>query len=191
MFASRFPRFLFGLWLLAVPAIVSAAPDPKTFWNVDELKPGMKGHGLTVMRGTKVERFEAEVLGVMKNTSPGRDMVLARLSGLDLERTGVIAGMSGSPVYVDGKLIGAVAYAWPYGKDPIAGITPFSQMHGFVASFERRDLAEKAKPTKLGLKQPVQIDGKWFDSVTVAGRTDDVKPDDGFWMAPLRTPLSA
>lgn len=191
MFAPRFTRHALGVLLLGLPAVALAAPDPKTYWNVDDLKPGMKGHGLTVMKGTKVERFEAEVLGVMKNTSPGRDMVLCRLSGLDLERTGVIAGMSGSPVYVDKKLVGAVAYAWPYGKDPIAGVTPFAQMHGFVASFERRDLADRAKPAKIGLKQPVQIDGKWFDTVTVSDRAADAKPDDSFWMAPLRTPLSA
>ena len=77
MFAPRRACFALGLWLLALPA-VWAGPDPKTYWNVDELRPGMKGHGLTVMKGTKVERFEAEVLGVMKNTSPGRDMVLCR-----------------------------------------------------------------------------------------------------------------
>ena len=113
----------------------------------------MKGHGRTVMKGTKVETFQAEVLGVLKNTSPGRDMVLARLSGLDLEKTGVIAGMSGSPVYIDGKLLGAVAYAWPFGKEPIAGITPFCQMHGFVEAFERRDLAAQAEAHPLGLRQ--------------------------------------
>src|SRR5438046_9917496 len=150
----------------------------------------MKGHGLTVMKGTKVERFDAEVLGVMKNTSPGRDMVLCRLSGLDLERTGVIAGMSGSPVYVDKKLIGAVAYAWPYGKDPIAGITPFSQMHGFVESFERRDLAERSKPVRVGLRQPLRIDGRDFTSVRVSQSAAAPKPaGDELWMAPLQTPL--
>jgi hypothetical protein len=191
MFTFRFARLTFGLWLFALPAAALAEPDPKIYWNIDDLKPGMKGYGLTVMKGTKIERFEAELLGVMKNTSPGRDMVLARLSGLDLERVGVIAGMSGSPVYIDNKLVGAVAYAWAYGKDPIAGITPFSQMNGFVASFERRDLADKSKPSKVGLKQPIQIDGKWIDSVTVSNRFDDIPPGDGFAMAPLQTPLSA
>ena len=103
----------------------------------------MKGIGRTVMKGTKVETFDAEVLGVLKNTSPGRDMVLCRLSGLNLEKTGVIAGMSGSPITIDGKLLGAVAYAWPFGKEPIAGVTPFCQMHDYVAAYERRDLAER------------------------------------------------
>ena len=82
-------------------------------------------------------------------------MVLCRLSGLGLEKTGVIAGMSGSPIYIDGKLLGAVAYAWPYGKEPIAGVTPFCQMHGFVEAFERRDLAEHDKPVRVGLRQPL------------------------------------
>src|SRR5688572_444388 len=107
----------------------AAAPGPRqdSYWQVDDVRTGMKGHGRTVMRGTKVETFQVEILGVLKNTSPGRDLVLARLSGLGLEKTGVIAGMSGSPVSVDGKLVGAVAYAWPFGKEPIAGITPFCQ----------------------------------------------------------------
>ncbi len=80
----------------------------------------------------------------------------------DLEKTGVIAGMSGSPVYIDGKLLGAVAYAWPFGKEPIAGITPFSQMHGFVEAYERRDLAEQGKPARVGLREPLRIGGKRF-----------------------------
>jgi hypothetical protein len=153
----------------------------------------MKGIGRTVMKGTKIETFQAEVLGVLKNTSPGRDMVICRLSGLNLEKTGVIAGMSGSPVYLDNKLVGAVAYAWPYGKEPIAGITPFSQMNGFVEAFERRDLVEQGKATRVGLRQPLVIEGKEFDTVTISQGYGDARPAaaDGLWMMPLRTPLSA
>src|SRR5882724_6134308 len=102
-----------------------AGPKTETFWQVEDVRAGMKGVGKTVIKGTKIETFGAEVLGVLRNTSPGRDLILCRLSGLDLEKTGVIAGMSGSPIYIDGKLLGAVAYAWPFGKEPIAGITPF------------------------------------------------------------------
>src|SRR5206468_4834957 len=116
-----------------------------SYWQIEDVRPGMKGYGRTVMKGTKIETFQAEVLGVLKNTSPGRDMVLCRLAGLDLERTGIIAGMSGSPVYIENKLLGAVAYGWAYGKDPIAGITPFCQMQSFAESYERRDLAEQGK----------------------------------------------
>src|SRR5581483_10453638 len=142
------------------------------------------------MKGVTREKFDAEVLGVLKNTSPGRDMVLCRLSGLNLERTGVIAGMSGSPVYIEGKLLGAVAYAWAFGKEPIAGVTPFSQMHGYVEAYERRDLAEESKPSRVGLRTPLRIGGREFDTVTVAQGFDEPKPtaEDGLWMVPLRTP---
>src|SRR6266849_39304 len=147
---------------------VQAGPDPASYWQVDDIRPGLKGFGRTVIHGTKVETFDAEVLGVLKNTSPGRDMILCRLSGLDLEKTGVIAGMSGSPIYIEGKLLGAVAYAWPYGKEPIAGITPFAQMHDYVASYEKRDLAERDRARRIGLAQPLRIEGRSFESVSVA-----------------------
>jgi hypothetical protein len=199
-FASRTVRFLsppaVALALLGSFAVApdgAAAPKPESYWQVDDVRAGMKGTGRTVMKGVKVEEFRAEVLGVLKNTSPGRDMVLCRLSGLDLEKTGVIAGMSGSPVYLDGKLLGAVAYAWPYGKEPIAGVTPFCQMHGFVEAFERRDRAEEDKPTTVGLREPLNLDGKKYESVTVSESFDAPEPAaaDGLWMTPLRTPLAA
>src|SRR5712692_811956 len=179
------------LWLQS--SAVRASPNPAAYWQVDDVQPGMKGFGRTVMHGTKVETFNAEVLGVLKNTSPGRDMILCRLSGLGLEKTGVIAGMSGSPVYIDNKLLGAVAYAWAYGKEPIAGITPFSQMHGFVEAYERRDLAEDTKPVRIGLNTPLQIEGREFNSITVSETYDEPVPTatDGLWMMPLRTPLCA
>jgi hypothetical protein len=179
--------------LLEFPApAVQAGPKPNSYWQVDDVRAGMKGVGRTVIRGTKVEEFQAEVLGVLKNTSPGRDMVLCRLSGLDLDKTGVIAGMSGSPVYIDNKLLGAVAYAWAFGKEPIAGITPFSQMHGFVEAYERRDIAEEGKPTRVGLRAPVEIDGSRYDSVTVSPdwNTPEATSVDGLWMVPLRTPIA-
>ncbi len=171
-----------------------AAMKPDAYWNVDDLRTGMKGVGRTVMKGTKVETFQAEVLGVMKNTSPGRDMVLCRLSGLNLDRTGVIAGMSGSPIYIDGKLMGAVAFAWPYGKEPIAGVTPFAQMHSYVEAFERRDLAEQTKATRVGLKTPVRVGGKSFDAVTIPQSFElpaTPKDEDGLFLVPLQTPLAA
>jgi len=170
-----------------------AVPKADSYWQVDDVRPGMKGQGRTVLKGTKVETFDVEVLGVLKNTSPGRDLVLCRLSGLGLEKSGVIAGMSGSPVYIDGKLLGAVAYAWAFGKEPIAGVTPFSQMHSFVESYERRDLADKGKPKRIGLRTPLTLDGQAFDTVTVSQGFDTPEPTsaDGLWMVPLRTPLAA
>jgi len=177
---------------LTQPAAL-AGPKPETYWQVDDVREGMKGHGRTVMKGTKVETFQAEVLGVLKNTNPGRDLVLCRLSGLNLDRTGVIAGMSGSPIYIDNKLLGAVAYAWAYGKEPIAGVTPFCQMHGFVEAYEKRDLVEQAQPRRVGLRRPLLLDGQEFSTVTVSQGFDDPEPRsaDGMWLMPLRTPLAA
>lgn len=135
-------------------------PDPATYWRVEDIRPGMKGTGKTVMVGTKLEEFGAEVLGVMKDVSPGRDMILARLSGCNLEHAGIIQGMSGSPVYIDGKLVGAVAFAWEFAKDPIAGITPFEQMVAYVRANDRRIAAEsKSEPSEQPEKDVVRTAG--------------------------------
>ena len=132
--------------LLAYSCVVSplraGEPDPKTYWDVKDVRPGMKGVGKTVMVGTKLEEFDAEVLGVLRDVSPGRDMILCRLKGCNLEHAGIIQGMSGSPIYIDGKLLGAVAFAWEFAKDPIAGVTPFSQMVQYARSSDRKLAAE-------------------------------------------------
>ncbi len=134
---------LFGLAMSLCSAVaLGGEPDAKTYWDVADIRPGMKGIGRTVMVGTALEEFEAEVLGVMKGVSPGRDMVLCRLKGCKLEHSGIIQGMSGSPIYIDGKLLGAVAFAWEFAKDPIAGVTPFSQMVQYARSSDRQLAAE-------------------------------------------------
>src|SRR6516162_7831283 len=115
------------LILLAAFSVNLAAQNAK-FMSVDEVRPGMKGYGKTVFQGTKIEQFDVELLGVLKNYAPKQDMILARLSGGPLAKTGVIAGMSGSPVYIDGKLLGAVAFSFPFATEPIAGIQPIQQM---------------------------------------------------------------
>jgi hypothetical protein len=93
-----------------------------------DVRAGMVGVGKTVFTGDNVENFRAEILGILVNTGPKESLILARLSGGPLEHTGVMQGMSGSPVYIDGKLIGAVAMAFPFAKDPIAGIRPIEEM---------------------------------------------------------------
>jgi hypothetical protein len=170
-------------------AMPPATPTPTAPWRVEDLRVGMKGIGKTVMKGTRVETFDAELLGVLRNSSPGRDLVLARLSGLGLEKTGVIAGMSGSPIYVEGRLVGAVAYAWQFGKEPIAGITPFVQMQSFADSLSRREA--RLTPKRLPLTERLVVGDKAYDAVTVAGGFDDATPKDGFVMTPLRMPLAA
>ncbi len=95
---------------------------------VRDVRAGMKGTGLTVFSGTKVEPFDVEILGVLENAGPRQAVILGRLNGGPLAHTGVLQGMSGSPVYVNGKLLGAVALAFTLSKDPIAGIRPFEEM---------------------------------------------------------------
>jgi hypothetical protein len=97
---------------------------------LDEVRPGMVGVGRTVFAGTKLDDFQVHVLGVLRNVlAPKRNLILARLEGGPLAKTGVIAGMSGSPVYVDGRLMGAVSYSLgQFSTEAIAGITPIAEM---------------------------------------------------------------
>jgi hypothetical protein len=117
--------FAIGLALVS-PALRGAT----TQMAVSDIRPGMVGIGHTVFDGTHVEEFKAHILGVLENViGAQRNLILARLEGGPLANTGVIAGMSGSPVYIDGRLIGAVSYALgSFSKEPIAGITPIAEM---------------------------------------------------------------
>lgn len=110
------------LWL---SSYALATPPVMPF---DEVEVGMLGNGLTVFTGTEIESFDVEIIGKLQNIGPDRNMILALCSGGPLARTGVIAGMSGSPVMIDGKLIGALAYSWGFSTEAIAGITPIEEM---------------------------------------------------------------
>ncbi|HEY6252837.1 MAG TPA: SpoIVB peptidase S55 domain-containing protein, partial [Candidatus Angelobacter sp.] len=103
---------------------------PPKILTVDQVRPGMKGVAYTVFEGTKPESMGVEVLGVLKNMNgPRSDVILVRLQGARAEYTGVVQGMSGSPVYIDGKLVGAIAYRiGSFSKEPIAGVTPIAEM---------------------------------------------------------------
>jgi len=94
----------------------------------DEVRPGMRGYGLTVFRGTRPERFEVEVIDVVHNFRPRMNAILIRPTHPTLEHAGTVAGMSGSPIYLDGRLAGAYAYGWEFGRDPVAGVTPIDAM---------------------------------------------------------------
>ena len=95
---------------------------------VGEVKAGMKGYGLTVMNGEAIEKFDVEVVGVIPNSPSGRATIVVKVSGLGLENSGIVAGMSGSPVYLDGKLAGAIASGWAFSKSAIGGVTPIESM---------------------------------------------------------------
>ncbi|MBX7185986.1 MAG: hypothetical protein K1Y01_12655 [Vicinamibacteria bacterium] len=112
-------------------ATLARVPSDVPLFPLENLKPGMKGVGRTVFANQKLESFEVEIIGALENSAPRQTMVMARLTGGPLANTGVIAGMSGSPVYIDGKLLGAVAFGFGFSKEAIAGITPYVEMTGF------------------------------------------------------------
>jgi hypothetical protein len=111
--------------------------------TVDEIRPGMKGYGKTVFEGTEAERFDVEVIDVLHKVMPDRDVILVRCSGHGLENTRVVAGMSGSPIYLEGRLAGAVAFTWSFSKEPLAGVTPIQNM-----------LQDSINPSFLGASAP-------------------------------------
>ncbi len=114
-----------GLLLLLLAAPILHAQD---FFPLKDVRPGLRGIGRTVFKGRRVEEFQVEILGTLENLAPKQTIILARLSGGPLAETGVMQGMSGSPVYIDGKLLGAIALGFPFAKQPIAGIQPIESM---------------------------------------------------------------
>ncbi|HEX8289995.1 MAG TPA: SpoIVB peptidase S55 domain-containing protein [Pyrinomonadaceae bacterium] len=113
------------------------------FFPLSELKEGMKGTARTVFRGSEPEDFQVEILGIVPGAiGPHQDMIVGRISGGSADRTSVFAGMSGSPVYINGRLVGAISYSFPFSKEPICGITPIEQM---LSIFEQNQKA-KSKP---------------------------------------------
>ena len=125
-FPSNLSRALaLGLLGASFLSAGAAAPPILPFSGV---RAGMKGTGRTVFQGETVETFQVEIVGLLPDIGPGQDLILARCSGGPLAQTGILAGMSGSPIFVDGQLIGALAYSWGFAKEAIAGITPIEEM---------------------------------------------------------------
>jgi hypothetical protein len=150
----RLPRVVVALAVSALCFSSLRADTPQM--SVADIRPGMVGTGHTVFTGTRVEEFKAHILGVIENViGSHRSLILARLEGGPLAETGVIAGMSGSPVYVDGKLIGAVSYALgSFPKEPIAGITPIAEMTDATALG-----APRAPGAQVRVEFPLSHDG--------------------------------
>jgi hypothetical protein len=112
---------------LAIP-LARGDAKPSTI-SVDEIKDGMKGYGLTVFKGTEPERFDVEVVGVLRNFRPSQELILVKTPHPRLNITKNVRGMSGSPIYLDGRLAGAYAYSWAaFQVEPVAGVTPIAPM---------------------------------------------------------------
>jgi hypothetical protein len=112
-----------GLAQIEVPRM----SDPR-FMGVEELAPGMTGYGLSVLRGTSPERFDVEIVDVLHQFRPDQDLILVRTTHPVLDEAHVVGGMSGSPIFVNDRMIGAYAYGWPWGTRAIVGVTPIASM---------------------------------------------------------------
>ncbi len=141
---------------------------PGRYMDIDDVKVGMKGFGRTVFRGDTVDTFEVEVVGIMTNWDPGADMILAELHHPVTDEAKGIAGMSGSPVYIDGKMVGAVAYGWSFQTRTLMGITPIKQM--MVKDLKKSD----TKKAEAHRSNPAFAKA----------------PDNGYDMRPLALPLT-
>jgi hypothetical protein len=183
-------------------AVAAGLPAQSRTFPVDEIKPGMVGIGRTVFEGDRLEDFKVHIIGVLRNSiGPRRNLILARLEGGPLAHTGVIAGMSGSPVYIDGRLVGAVSYSLgQFSKEPIAGITPIGEMTadatlpGPRRQAARVDLQMPLTPDSLraSLRQAFSWIRPFADSpadVQVFGDSS-VNAGIGTMLRPIATPLS-
>lgn len=161
------------------PSAAAARSEVKPeFMPVEAIRPGMKGYGLTVFEGAEPERFEVEVLGLLRGVPyPKQTSVIARLSGPQIDRTGVFAGMSGSPVFIEGKLVGAIAFTFAFSKEPIAGITPIKDM---IQNVE----GTVAEPPRA--RQPISF----RTLVAQTGRREEPATGDTRTLVPIATPVS-
>jgi len=155
------PVFLIGIVIVGLCGSALAqkpAADTEVLsaplFPLEDLRPGMKGTARTVFSGTTSEEFGVEILGVLPGfPGPRQSAIIARLSGTNVEKTGVFAGMSGSPVYIDGKIVGAIAFSFPFSKEPIAGITPIKQMIDLFNKGSENNFEKPKEPRAVSFAQ--------------------------------------
>ncbi len=142
--------------VLACSCAAALPVGAEEFISVDEIERGMSGFGLTVVEGTDVDTFQVEVLDVMHGRASSGDIILVRVSGLGTELTGIAQGMSGSPVYLDGRLAGALAFAYSFAMVPIGGVTPIKEMMELI---EREEMEESISDRSTGMKRLQKNEG--------------------------------
>jgi hypothetical protein len=186
-----------GLVSAQKPLVDANAKDARLF-ALEDLRPGMKGISRTVFSGTEPQEFGVEILGVLPGfPGPRQSAIIARLSGANVEKTGVFAGMSGSPVYIDNRLVGAIAFSFPFSKEPIAGITPIKQM---IDIFEKgsNETRLPREPKVVSFAQLASTDWKATLPKPAVGSTALIAPVSegsrllplmGQQMTPIATPV--
>jgi SpoIVB peptidase S55 len=167
----------YGVIAVLLSATIQAqTPKPVETIPVSEIHAGMKGVAYTVFQGTKPESMGVEVLGILKNANgPKGDIILVRLSGQKAEYTGVVAGMSGSPVYLNGKLAGALAFRiGEFSKEPIAGVTPIAEMLEINAM--DRSPGSNMRNASAAVQTPTQTSGPGVESSEIKNYANYLKP---------------
>lgn len=156
------------------------------YMPLSEIKPGMEGYGLSVFQGTKPERFNVKIIGVVKKVLNGRDAIMARLSGPTIGKNCVIRGMSGSPIYINNKIVGAVSYGFDFSTEPICGITPIADM---LDALGHEEMSGRRQPDRISINSPVLAPDAVRSIETASGGT--VKVLGGApHMVPLMAPVS-
>jgi hypothetical protein len=203
---KRFSPVFLSVILTALVVSFAAAQKPAPtivkgpqIFPLEELRPGMKGVARTVFSGTEPEDFGVEILGVLPGyPGPRQSTIIAKLSGANAEKTGVFAGMSGSPVYIDGKIVGAIAFSFPFSKEPIAGITPIKQMIDLFDQGSGNDNLKPKEPRVVSFSQLASVDWKptlpkpavsSVSLVTPVSAGSPLMPLLGQQMVPIATPL--
>jgi hypothetical protein len=174
---------------LSLSTIKLTAQTSQPTIPVDQIHPGMRGYALTVFEGIKPESMDVEVLGVMRNTNgPKGDIILIRLHGTKVEYTGVVAGMSGSPVYLNGRLAGALAFRiGEFSKEPIAGVTPIADMLEINAL--DKSPAEEAAATKPSVTNSAGKTASPGDAGTFSDSNQNSTQSFASYLKPIDSPL--
>lgn len=175
-----------GISVAQKPVVNATVRDSRLF-ALEDLRPGMKGTAQTVFSGTEPQEFGVEILGVLPGfPGPRQSAIIARLSGSNVEKTGVFAGMSGSPVYIDNRLVGAIAFSFPFSKEPIAGITPIQQMIDIFENGSAGQTKQAQEPRAVSLAQLASTEWKATLPKPAIGATSLIAPvSEGSRLTPL------
>jgi hypothetical protein len=180
-YSMSIARGKLSLYILAILLLVGCWPvratDTPAIFPLSDIKPGMKGVAYTIFEGDEVEKIDLEIIGVLHNAvGPKLDVILVRLLGDKVQQTGVVAGMSGSPVYIDGKLVGALALKLgTFTREAIGGVTPIA------------DMLEVEQPSA----SPTQAIGKMSAPVALPQEFAQSVAGGGQFLVPIETPLIA
>ncbi|MEW6227248.1 MAG: SpoIVB peptidase S55 domain-containing protein [Bacillota bacterium] len=172
------------------PWATARAETSAEFISLADVKPGMKGTGKTVVEGTRIDTFDVEILGLLRGETATGDLVLVRVSGKPVEAAGgIAAGMSGSPVYVNGRLLGAIAYGYESADHYIGLVTPIEEMLKVFAA------AKRPVPAQASLSSPIRLQDRIVRKVVLAASPEEAahlaaeRPDDTLVMVPAMTPV--